>query len=140
MYDITTYDDKMYRQQVVDLWRLVFGYEKAHNEPNLAIDKKIAVDDGLFFVALHDTNVVGAIMAGYDGHRGWIYSMSVHPEWRNRDIGSRLLARAEEELQDRGCMKVNLQVLADNRHVQSFYEAHGYATEERISMGKRLLE
>ncbi len=79
---IAHYDDDHHREQVVALWRFVFGYDTAHNAPDLAIDKKLAVDDGLFFVALDDGAVIGTVMAGYDGHRGWIYSLAVHPERR----------------------------------------------------------
>lgn len=137
-YRLVTYDDTVHRSQVVQLWRQVFGYETAHNEPNLAIDKKIAVQDGLFYVALDGDMVVGTVMAGYDGHRGWIYSMAVHLDYRNKGIGTSLLCHAEEALIALGCLKINLQVLVDNQAVQSFYSERGYAVEERISMGKRL--
>ena len=120
------------------MWRFVFGYDTAHNAPDHAIDKKLAVDDGLFFVALDDGAVIGTVMAGYDGHRGWIYSLAVHPERRGRGIGSHLLSLAEEALISRGCVKINLQVLPGNGNAQAFYEANGYSVEERISMGKRL--
>ena len=82
MHTIRQYDDTTDRIQVVELWRNVFGYETAHNEPNLAISKKIAIQDGLLFVALEKANIVGTIMAGYDGHRGWLYSVAVHPSNR----------------------------------------------------------
>ena len=72
MPTIRQYEDATDRFQVVELWRNVFGYEIAHNEPNLAISKKIATNDGLFFVAVEHTDIVGTIMAGYDGHRGWL--------------------------------------------------------------------
>ena len=138
VFEIVAYDDDAHRQQVVRLWETVFGYETAHNAPALAIDRKLAVADGLLFVGLNGDTVVGTVMAGYDGHRGWIYSMAVHPDYRGRGIGSQLLGLAEAELNSRRCLKINLQVLAGNGLAQSFYEAHGYVVEERISMGKRL--
>jgi ribosomal protein S18 acetylase RimI-like enzyme len=137
--DIVDYEDSDHRAQVIALWRTVFVYDAVHNAPGLAIDKKVAVHDGLFFVALADAAVIGSVMAGYDGHRGWVYSMAVHPDWRGRGLGSRLLAAAEEALLGRGCVKINLQVLPGNGNAQAFYEANGYAVEDRISMGKRLL-
>lgn len=67
-----------HRSQVVGLWETVFGYEAAHNNPSLVIDKKIEVDDQLFFVAVADSAVVGTIMAGYDGHAvGFTLSQSL---------------------------------------------------------------
>ena len=71
---IFAFENGCHREQVVRLWEQVFGYQAAHNNPALVIDRKLAVADGLFFVAVSEGVVVGTIMAGYDGHRGWIYS------------------------------------------------------------------
>jgi GNAT superfamily N-acetyltransferase len=79
-------------------------------------------------------------MAGYDGHRGWIYSMAVLPDYQKKGIGSALLKYAEEKLSSLGCLKVNLQIMEGNEPVEKFYEAKGYSTENRISMGKKLYE
>jgi ribosomal protein S18 acetylase RimI-like enzyme len=137
---ITPYVDSVHRPQVVALWEKVFGYEAPHNKPGLAIDKKLAMDDQLFLVALIDHAVVGTIMAGYDGHRGWIYSVAVAPSHRRQGIGSRLVARAECALTRKGCVKINLQILEGNESVAAFYSKLGYAVEKRISMGKRIPE
>ena len=97
-----------------------------------------AVDDGLFFVALVGEKLAGTVMAGYDGHRGWIYSLAVAPSAQKLGIGSRLVRHTEEKLIELGCLKVNLQIMEGNEQVRSFYEANGYAVEKRVSMGKRL--
>jgi ribosomal protein S18 acetylase RimI-like enzyme len=137
--EIVAFDNNRHREQVIRLWERVFGYETAHNAPTLVIDKKVAVGDGLFFVAIWESTVVGTIMAGYDGHRGWIYSLAVDPAHRKRGIGSQLLSVAERQLIARGCLKINLQIMEGNEQVQAFYEANGYRVEKRVSMGKRLL-
>ena len=129
-----------HRSQVVALWETVFGYEAAHNKPSLVVDKKVAVDDQLFFVAVADNEVVGTIMAGYDGHRGWIYSMAVSPSCRRQGIGSRLVSHAERALISKGCVKINLQIMEGNESVIEFYSSLGFAVERRISMGKPILE
>jgi ribosomal protein S18 acetylase RimI-like enzyme len=98
----------------------------------------LAVQGDLFFVALINGIVVGTVMGGYDGHRGWIYSLAVSPETRRRGIGTALMRHAEQELARRGCPKINLQVLASNAGVVAFYQKLGYAVEERVSMGKVL--
>ena len=139
-YEIVAFDNDAHRDQVVRLWQDVFAYEAPHNAPAIVIDKKLAVADDLFFVAVAGDVVVGTIMAGYDGHRGWIYSMAVDPDHRNRSIGSRLLSFMEERLASLGCVKINLQIMGDNDQVRAFYEANGYSVEDRISMGKRLIE
>jgi putative hydrolases of HD superfamily len=138
--NVTEYDDTRDRQQTIALWKEVFGYTQARNEPALAIDKKTAANDGLFFVALDGQTVAGTIMAGYDGHRGWIYHLAVLPQHRNSGIGTALLHHAENKLARAGCMKINLQILEENRDVEAFYTANGYSPEKRISMGKALLK
>jgi ribosomal protein S18 acetylase RimI-like enzyme len=136
MHSIITYIDASHRQQVIDLWKTVFGYEAAHNTPSLAIDKKLAVQDDLFFVATEGNALVGTILAGYDGHRGWLYSVAVHPSHQGQGIGKALIAHAERALAQRGCMKINLQIVSSNESVSAFYKSIGYTVEPRISMGK----
>ncbi|HRH95229.1 MAG TPA: GNAT family acetyltransferase [Prosthecobacter sp.] len=137
---ITLYEDAAHRSQVVALWEAVFGYESAHNRPALVIDKKIDAGDHLFFVAVSGEEVVGTLIAGYDGHRGWIYSVAVHPAHRKQGIGSRLVGHAERVLTAKGCVKINLQILEGNEGVAVFYESLGYSVERRVSMGKRIQE
>ena len=137
---ITTFDNRLHRDQVITLWKEVFGYEADHNEPQIVIDKKLEFGDGLFYIALDNKAVVGTIMAGYDGHRGWIYSIAVSPNYQKKGIGSLLLSFAERKLSELGCMKINLQIMEGNEDVERFYLANEYQTEKRISMGKRLRE
>jgi ribosomal protein S18 acetylase RimI-like enzyme len=136
--DICIYDDKEHRAQVIALWKSVFNYSDARNAPELTIDCKLAVNDDLFFVAVSDNLVVGTVMTGYDGHRGWIYSLAVAPVKRHHNIGTALLTHAENALKKLGCIKVNLQVLPSNEAVTAFYIKNGYKVEPRISMGKEL--
>ena len=135
---IIEFNNVKHRKQVVDLWQTVFGYETTHNSPELVIDKKLQNNDGQFFVAQIEEKVVGTIMAGYDGHRGWIYSIAVHPEFQKQGIGSELLKFAQSKLESLGCLKINLQIMEGNEAVQRFYKANGYSVEQRISMGKKL--
>ncbi len=135
---ITPFVNATHRDQVIALWETVFGYEAAHNKPTLIIDKKLEVDDHLFFVAVAGTTVVGTIMAGYDGHRGWIYSVAVSPKHRKQGIGSSLVAYAERALTNKGCIKINLQIMEGNEGVCAFYSSLGYSVEKRVSMSKRI--
>lgn len=125
--------------EVDRLWKEVFPDDPERNRASVAIPVKLAVKDGLFWVAL-DVNggVVGTIMAGWDGHRGWLYSVAVAPTHRRNGIGGQLVDTAVQELKRRGCSKVNLQVRAGNRVVANFYETLGFAAEPRVSMGREL--
>lgn len=120
------------------LWEIVFPDDPPRNRADVAIPEKLKVQGELFFVALMEGRVIGTTMAGYDGHRGWLYSVAVHPDHRRHGIGSQLLHAAEAKLASMGCRKLNLQIRTGNEAVAAFYAAHGYAIEERVSMGKQL--
>ena len=126
------------QQEVITLWKEVLPDSAPHNDPVTAIRNKLAEERDLFFVADRDGAVIGTVMGGYDGHRGWIYSVAVAPQQRRRGIGRALIRRLEAALSQRGCLKVNLQIRSSNTHVIAFYEKLGYSVEERVSMGKRL--
>ena len=115
-------------------WTESFPDDPPHNEPAKMIQAKLLVDD-LIFVAEDDGRILGACMAGYDGHRGWLYSVSVATDSRRLGIGKSLVERAMLSLRELGCVKVNLQVRSTNREVVAFYESLGFVTEERVSMG-----
>ena len=138
--EIKTFDNKEHRNQVIDIWTSIFEYKDPRNNPSLSIDNKLAVNDNLFFIAMNNGKIVGTIMAGYDGHRGWIYSLAVIPEKRKENIGTKLLKHAEKELKKLGCIKINLQINKNNDTVKEFYLKNGYNIEERISMGKEIPE
>ena len=123
---------------VAALWREVFSDDPPHHDPVASIHLKIATQPELFFVATRAGEVVGTIMAGFDGHRGWIYRVAVSPQEQRQGIGSALVRRAEAELIARGAPKINLQIRATNCQVMGFYEQLGFVVEERISMGKRV--
>lgn len=136
MRSITTYSNDAHRAEVVRLWEAVFAYKEVHNQPGVSIDRKLAVNDGLFFVAMDKDRVVGTVLAGYDGHRGWLYSVAVYPSHARQGIGADLVRHAERALFDRGCVKINLQIRGGNESVTGFYEALGYVVEPRVSLGK----
>jgi len=102
------------------------------------IRRKLTVQPELFLVAAVDDQVVGTVMAGFDGVRGWIHHLAVRGSHRRQGIASSLMRAAEKGLEIAGCPKVNLQVRATNSKVIAFYRSLGYELEERASLGKRL--
>ena len=125
---------------VAALWREVFPDAPAHRVPEDDIRRKLRVQADLFLVAADGPEVVGTTMAGYDGHRGWIYSLAVHPDYRQTGVATALMRTVEAALVKLGCFKINLQVLPNNRTVVDFYTKLGYAIEERVSLAKILPE
>ena len=134
---LRAYDDAD-EAAVIALWNEGLPDDAPHNDPATAIRNKLAVERDLFFVAVEGGAVVGTVLGGYDGHRGWVYSLAVKPQHRRQGVGSALVHRLEQALAGRGCLKVNLQVRSSNAAVVAFYEKLGYAVEPRVSMGKRL--
>lgn len=126
-------------QSVIELWS-VCGLLRPWNDPLKDIERKLAVRPDWFLVATLHESIVGSVMAGYEGHRGWINFLAVAPAHRRRGIGRMLMEEAERRLLAEGCPKVNLQVRTGNVEAIAFYEALGYAPDDVVSLGKRLIE
>lgn len=123
---------------VVALWQTVLPSNQPWNEPRRAFHRKLRAADGLFYVGECDDQIVATLAAGYDGVRGWGYSLAVHPDFRRRGFARRIVDETEKRLHARGCPKINLQVRGDNRRVVGFFEKLGYRVEDRVSLGKPL--
>jgi ribosomal protein S18 acetylase RimI-like enzyme len=123
--------------RVIELWTFG-GLVRPWNDPKKDIERKLKVQRELFLVAELEGVIVGTVMAGYDGHRGWVNYLAVDIGQRRRGIGSALMRDAERRLKVLGCPKLNLQVRLENTAVQAFYAALGYAVDPVASMGKRL--
>jgi ribosomal protein S18 acetylase RimI-like enzyme len=129
-------------EAIVALWREVFPeYDdpaRPQRDPRANIARKLAFGDGLFWLIESEGRVVATAMAGYDGHRGWIYSIGVAPGARRRGLGRALLTQVETALRELGCPKVNIQVMEGNERALEFWKKAGYRRDEVVSLGRRL--
>ena len=125
-------------EPVVAVWEAC-GLTRPWNDPRLDIARKLTVQPELFLVATMHDEVVGTVMAGYDGRRGWVNYLAVFPEHRGVGIGRTLMAEVERRLESLGCPKLNLQVRLDNDDALGFYDALGYTRDAVVSLGKRLI-
>jgi ribosomal protein S18 acetylase RimI-like enzyme len=135
--DIRRYQDAD-EKAVVRLWtecHLV----RPWNDPHKDIQRKLTVQPELFLVGLMDSSVMATVMAGFDGHRGWVNYLAVAERYRRRGLARALMDRVEALLKDVGCPKLNIQIRSTNAAVLSFYERLGYAQDQTISLGKRLI-
>jgi 4-oxalocrotonate tautomerase family enzyme len=123
---------------VIDLWHRC-NLVVPQNEPKKDIEMKLKVQPDLFFVGTVSNTIVATVMAGYDGHRGWINYLAVHPSRRGSGFGRALMDAAEERLLALGCPKINLQVREDNEAACAFYQAIGYQRQPLVDFGKRLI-
>lgn len=126
-------------EAVIALWEST-GLTRPWNDPRLDIARKATVQPELFFVALNENQAVcGTVMAGFEGHRGWMNYLATSLDARGLGVGRALVEHAESALQALGCPKVNLQVRTSNAQAIDFYRHLGYEVDEAISLGKRLV-
>jgi ribosomal protein S18 acetylase RimI-like enzyme len=123
---------------VIALWQRC-GLLRPWNDPRKDIARKLRVQRELFLVGEIDSRIVAAVMAGYEGHRGWVNYLAVDPDLRGSGLGRQMMAEAEQRLVALGCPKVNLQVRRGNTDVVAFYARLGYSEDEVVSLGKRLI-
>jgi ribosomal protein S18 acetylase RimI-like enzyme len=123
--------------EVVELWRRC-GLVRPWNDPHKDIARKRRVQRDLFLVAELDGAIVGSVMGGYDGHRGWVNYLAVDAAQRRSGLGRTLMAEVETRLRELGCPKLNLQVRDDNAAALAFYARLGFAKDAAVSLGKRL--
>ncbi|MFV2145252.1 MULTISPECIES: GNAT family acetyltransferase [Isoptericola] len=125
-------------EQVVALWRDC-DLTRPWNDPHRDIADARRNPTSTVLVALDATSaVVGSVLAGYEGHRGWLYYVAVRPELQGTGLGRRLVTAAEEWLRDAGASRVRLMVRTSNAAVQGFYATLGYADVECTVLGRTL--
>ena len=123
---------------VVALWERC-GLTRPWNDPRKDIARKLAVQPELFLVGEAGGAVIASVMAGYEGHRGWVNYLAVAPEHRGRGYGRTLMQEVEARLRELGCPKLNMQVRSANAAAMAFYRRLGYAPDEAVALGKRLI-
>ena len=111
----------------------------AWNDPSKDISRKVQLDPEGLLLGLYDNSLIASVMAGYEGHRGWINYLAVDPEYRRKGLGKTMMKAAETYLEQFECPKINLQIRAQNHQVIEFYKNIGFLQEDVINMGKRLI-
>lgn len=135
--EIRTFDPAE-TDDVVALWEEA-GLTRPWNDPRADIERMRAVWPDLLIVAVDGDRIVGTVMAGYDGHRGWIYYLASAADRRGEGIGRMLVGEAERRLLALGCPKVQLMVRPGNEIVFAFYDQVGYERFDIGMTGKRLI-
>lgn len=123
---------------LIELWEAC-GLTRPWNNPRLDIERKLMVQPELFLVGELNGRIVASVMAGYEGHRGWVNYLAVSPDHRRQGLAEQLMSDVEARLKARGCPKLNLQVRAGNESAIRFYRDIGYVEDGSISFGKRLI-
>jgi ribosomal protein S18 acetylase RimI-like enzyme len=119
------------------LWRAA-GLRLGPSDTRLELERARHRDPDLFLVCAVGAHLIGVVLGRFDGRRGWINHLAVDPRFQGRGVGALLVGELEKRLRIKGCPKVNLHVLADNRYVAGFYRRIGYAPQNLLYMSKWL--
>lgn len=126
------------RAAVLKLW-LECGLTQPQNDPTKDIQRKLSIQPELFLVGLSEEILVAAVMAGYDGHRGWLNYLAVSPDFQRHGYGKEMVMAAEKRLLQLGCPKINIQIRSSNKEAMAFYRKIGFHADDVISLGKRII-
>lgn len=125
------------REDVIALWEAC-GLTRPWNDPAADYHRALATQTSAILLANQETSILASVMAGFDGHRGWVYYLGVLPDHRGKGLGRILMAAAEAWLRERGAPKIQLMVRDDNEAALGFYKALGYELQPVVTIGKRL--
>ena len=123
--------------EVIALWQRC-GSTRPWNDPAFDVALARRGDNSTVLVGRHDGALVASVMVGHDGHRGWVYYVTVDPDCRKRGYRRMVMSAAEDWLRLRGVLKLQLLVRSDNDKVHAFYEAIGYYNQHTVTFAKWL--
>ncbi|TMJ23690.1 MAG: GNAT family acetyltransferase [Alphaproteobacteria bacterium] len=123
--------------EVIALWQRC-GLTRAWNDPaaDIALARKEA--NATVLLGRSDATLAASVLVGHDGHRGWVYYLTVDPDHRFKGYGRQIMLAAEGWLRARGIEKLQLMVRGDNPEVHAFYQSIGYFEQERVVFAKWL--
>ena len=124
-------------QTLISLWQEA-GLLVPWSNPKDDIKQALATATSTLLVMEDESQIIGSVMTGYDGHRGWIYYLAVKTGYQKQGYGKKLVQAAEEWLKSQGAPKVHLLIRKDNDVIQSFYHRIGYKTSDVVMMKKTL--
>ncbi|MCS7246885.1 MAG: GNAT family acetyltransferase [Anaerolineales bacterium] len=138
-FRVRTFEFPQDYEPVIRLWRIAGGgVHLGPSDTYEEIAKKLQRDPQLFLVAEKEGHVVGAVLGGFDGRRGLVYHLAVHPAERNRGVATALMEELEHRFRKIGCRRVYLLVAPENTTAQQFYERRGWQRMEILTYGKDL--
>jgi ribosomal protein S18 acetylase RimI-like enzyme len=135
-FEIVKYNQD-YQKALIELWKKC-NLIVPQNDPIEDIQKKLEFQPDLLLIALLDAKLIGSVMVGYEGHRGWLNYLAVLPDYQKRGYGRKLVERAITELEKLGCLKLNVQIRESNNVAMRFYRRLGFKEDHVVSFGLRL--
>tara|TARA_R110001606_G_scaffold3223_2_gene13968 strand:- start:1672 stop:2082 length:411 start_codon:yes stop_codon:yes gene_type:complete len=124
-------------EDVIRLWRAC-DLTRPWNDPAADFHQALANETSAILLAHIEGQLVGSVMTGFDGHRGWVYYLAVAPDFRKCGLGRKMMEAAEAWLRKRDAPKIQLMVRDDNEAAIGFYKALGYDVQPVVTIGRRL--
>ena len=121
----------------VALWHAA-GLTRPWNDPHADLARALGGPSSTVLAALDDGALVGTVMLGHDGHRGWVYYLAVEPAARRRGVATALVRAGERWLVERDIPKLQLMVRRGNDDALALYAALGYEVVDVTVVGRRL--
>tara|TARA_R110000824_G_scaffold209_15_gene1089 strand:- start:12940 stop:13371 length:432 start_codon:yes stop_codon:yes gene_type:complete len=122
---------------VIALWEAC-DLTRPWNDPVADYRLALANDTSAILLAHRQGALVASIMAGFDGHRGWVYYLAVAPDCQKRGLGKKMMEAAEKWLRECDAPKIQLMVRDDNEAAIGFYKALGYELQPVVTIGRKL--
>lgn len=118
--------------EALRLWRDTEGVGLNESDARPAIALYLKRNRGTSFVARDGKELVGAVLCGHDGRRGYLYHLAVAPSHRGKGLGTKLVGRCLAQLRKQGILKCNIFVYTHNDRGEKFWRAQGW--EKRVDL------
>lgn len=127
-------------EPVLRLWKSCEGIGLSEADSRESIARFLERNPGTSFVALHESALVGALLGGHDGRRGYLHHLAVHPDYRGREIGRALVEEALNAFRAQGIDKCHGFVFRENRTGLDFWRHNGWSVREDVCLVSRTIE
>lgn len=117
-----------------NLWKEVEGVGLSSADEKDNIEKYLKRNEGLSFVAEQNGKVIGAVLAGHDGRRGYIHHLAVDEDNRSEGIGSTLVEKCIEQFKNEGIEKCHIAVFGGNNLGRKFWNTQGWTRRDDLYM------
>lgn len=124
---------------LLSLWRVAEAHPTATDDSD-ALELLLGRDPDALLLAEAGGEVIGSLIVGWDGWRGSLYRLAVHPDWRRRGIAAALVHSAEEHLRERGAVRLTAIVVDDEDTAAAFWNAAGYRRQAKRGRFVRMLD
>jgi N-acetylglutamate synthase len=121
-------------EQLIELFQQTPGIAVREADSKNAINKYLDRNKNLNFVATDNNKIIGCVMCGYDGRRGYLQHLIVKPEYRRKGIGENLFKNCIRNLDKIGISKTQIFVFKDNDIANKFWSNKGWKLREDVNM------